>query len=203
MIVSASYRTDIPAFYGDWFQARLAEGYALVANPHFQEAPLTKLLAAAALAALLAFAAPAHAVAHSCGATLPTKQATVDSTCKPASKITCPNSGKTCAQLTTLFSAAKACKAARQVVNACFSPPDAGHVQAVAVVAVNVNTCQTQKQTVCAAEKKVVTDAACTGKAKTAACTFRFLDDATGAQKDFTGTCQDGKPKRVLTCKTA
>lgn len=34
MIVSASYRTDIPAFYGDWFAARLAAGFALVANPY-------------------------------------------------------------------------------------------------------------------------------------------------------------------------
>jgi hypothetical protein len=34
MIVSASYRTDIPAFYGDWFAARLSQGYALVANPY-------------------------------------------------------------------------------------------------------------------------------------------------------------------------
>jgi DNA repair photolyase len=34
MIVSASYRTDIPAFYGDWFRGRLAEGFALVANPY-------------------------------------------------------------------------------------------------------------------------------------------------------------------------
>jgi hypothetical protein len=34
MIVSASYRSDIPAFYGDWFRTRLAEGYALVANPY-------------------------------------------------------------------------------------------------------------------------------------------------------------------------
>lgn len=34
MIVSASYRTDIPAFYGDWFRARLAEGFALVASPY-------------------------------------------------------------------------------------------------------------------------------------------------------------------------
>jgi DNA repair photolyase len=34
MIVSASYRTDIPAFYGDWFRTRLAEGHALVANPY-------------------------------------------------------------------------------------------------------------------------------------------------------------------------
>ena len=34
MIVSASYRTDIPAFYGDWFMKRLAAGHALVANPY-------------------------------------------------------------------------------------------------------------------------------------------------------------------------
>jgi hypothetical protein len=34
MIVSASYRTDIPAFYGEWFMRRLTAGYALVANPY-------------------------------------------------------------------------------------------------------------------------------------------------------------------------
>ena len=34
MIVSASYRTDIPAFYGDWFMKRLAAGECLVANPY-------------------------------------------------------------------------------------------------------------------------------------------------------------------------
>lgn len=34
MIVSASYRTDIPAFYGEWLMRRLAAGYALVANPY-------------------------------------------------------------------------------------------------------------------------------------------------------------------------
>lgn len=34
MIVSASYRTDIPAFYGDWFRQRLAEGFVRVANPY-------------------------------------------------------------------------------------------------------------------------------------------------------------------------
>ena len=34
MIVSASYRTDIPAFYGDWFMNRLAAGHALVVNPY-------------------------------------------------------------------------------------------------------------------------------------------------------------------------
>jgi len=34
MIVSASYRTDIPAFYGDWFRRCLAAGHALVRNPY-------------------------------------------------------------------------------------------------------------------------------------------------------------------------
>jgi hypothetical protein len=34
MIISASYKTDIPAFYGPWFEARLAAGYADVANPY-------------------------------------------------------------------------------------------------------------------------------------------------------------------------
>lgn len=34
MIVSASYRTDIPAHYGDWFRRRLAAGFARVANPY-------------------------------------------------------------------------------------------------------------------------------------------------------------------------
>ncbi|MCZ6859570.1 MAG: DUF1848 domain-containing protein [Alphaproteobacteria bacterium] len=34
MIVSASYRTDIPAFYGDWFMARLKAGAVHVRNPY-------------------------------------------------------------------------------------------------------------------------------------------------------------------------
>jgi hypothetical protein len=34
MIVSASYRTDIPAFYGDWFMNRLRAGYCMVTNPY-------------------------------------------------------------------------------------------------------------------------------------------------------------------------
>jgi hypothetical protein len=34
VIVSASYRTDIPAFYARWFLGRLASGYARVANPY-------------------------------------------------------------------------------------------------------------------------------------------------------------------------
>jgi len=33
MIVSASSRTDIPAFYGQWFQNRLDAGYCLSVNP--------------------------------------------------------------------------------------------------------------------------------------------------------------------------
>ena len=34
MIISASYRTDIPAFYGEWFINRLNAGYCLVVNPY-------------------------------------------------------------------------------------------------------------------------------------------------------------------------
>jgi len=34
MIVSSSYKTDIPAFYGRWFLKRLAAGYCLVVNPY-------------------------------------------------------------------------------------------------------------------------------------------------------------------------
>ena len=34
MIVSASYKTDIPAFYGAWFMARLAAGSCQVTNPY-------------------------------------------------------------------------------------------------------------------------------------------------------------------------
>ena len=33
MIISASRRTDIPAFYSEWFMNRVREGYCLVANP--------------------------------------------------------------------------------------------------------------------------------------------------------------------------
>jgi hypothetical protein len=34
MIVSASYKTDIPAFYGEWFVNRLDAGYCLMAHPY-------------------------------------------------------------------------------------------------------------------------------------------------------------------------
>ncbi len=33
MIVSASRRTDVPAFFGGWFMKRLQEGYVMVRNP--------------------------------------------------------------------------------------------------------------------------------------------------------------------------
>ena len=34
MIISASYKTDIPAFYGDWFLNRLRVGYCKMVNPY-------------------------------------------------------------------------------------------------------------------------------------------------------------------------
>lgn len=34
MIISASYRTDIPAFYGSWFENRFRAGFARVTNPY-------------------------------------------------------------------------------------------------------------------------------------------------------------------------
>ena len=33
MIISASRRTDIPAFYGEWFMNRVRAGYCTVPNP--------------------------------------------------------------------------------------------------------------------------------------------------------------------------
>ena len=33
MIISASRRTDIPAFYSEWFFKRIKAGYVLVRNP--------------------------------------------------------------------------------------------------------------------------------------------------------------------------
>lgn len=34
MIISASYRTDIPTYYGAWFMDRLAAGHCMVVNPY-------------------------------------------------------------------------------------------------------------------------------------------------------------------------
>lgn len=36
MIISASYKTDIPAFYGEWFSNRLRAGYCKTVNPYNQ-----------------------------------------------------------------------------------------------------------------------------------------------------------------------
>ncbi len=35
-VISVSYKTDIPTFYGEWFMNRVREGYALYRNPHWQ-----------------------------------------------------------------------------------------------------------------------------------------------------------------------
>jgi len=34
LIISASFRTDIPAFYGEWFMNRIEAGYCLTKNPY-------------------------------------------------------------------------------------------------------------------------------------------------------------------------
>lgn len=34
MIIHASMRTDIPAFYSEWFINRIREGYVRVRNPY-------------------------------------------------------------------------------------------------------------------------------------------------------------------------
>jgi len=34
MIISASYKTDIPTFYGEWFMNRLHAGYCKMVNPY-------------------------------------------------------------------------------------------------------------------------------------------------------------------------
>lgn len=38
MIISASYKTDIPAFYGEWFFNRLQAGYCKMVNPYSRKA---------------------------------------------------------------------------------------------------------------------------------------------------------------------
>lgn len=43
MIISASYRSDIPAFHGEWFLAALAAGEVAVANPYSQRPYLVDL----------------------------------------------------------------------------------------------------------------------------------------------------------------
>ena len=43
MIISASYRSDIPAFHGDWFLAALQAGAVAVANPYNRRPTLIDL----------------------------------------------------------------------------------------------------------------------------------------------------------------
>lgn len=43
MIISASYKTDIPTFYGEWFMNRLREGYCGVVNPYNRRASRVSL----------------------------------------------------------------------------------------------------------------------------------------------------------------
>jgi hypothetical protein len=38
MIISASYKTDIPTFYGEWFTRRLQAGYCKMVNPYNRQA---------------------------------------------------------------------------------------------------------------------------------------------------------------------
>ncbi|MGC1121964.1 MAG: DUF1848 domain-containing protein [Candidatus Methanofastidiosia archaeon] len=38
MIISASYKTDIPAFYGKWFMNRLEAGFCYIVNPYSRKA---------------------------------------------------------------------------------------------------------------------------------------------------------------------
>ncbi len=43
MIISASYKTDIPAFYGEWFINRLRAGYCKTVNPYNQHVSVVNL----------------------------------------------------------------------------------------------------------------------------------------------------------------
>jgi len=43
MIISASYRSDIPAFHGDWFRAALRVGQVTIANPYNRKPALIDL----------------------------------------------------------------------------------------------------------------------------------------------------------------
>lgn len=47
MIISASYRTDIPAFYGRWFLNRLAAGFCRTVNPYGRRVSVVPLTAKA------------------------------------------------------------------------------------------------------------------------------------------------------------
>lgn len=44
MIISASYKTDIPTFYGEWFMNRIRAGYCLMQNPYSRQTKRVSLL---------------------------------------------------------------------------------------------------------------------------------------------------------------
>ena len=54
MIIQTGNRTDIPAFYPDWFANRLREGYVLVRNP-FNPQQVTRYLLDPAVTDLIVF----------------------------------------------------------------------------------------------------------------------------------------------------
>lgn len=54
MIIQAGMRTDIPAFYSEWFINRLREGYVLVRNPYDQNS-VTKYILSPEVVDLIAF----------------------------------------------------------------------------------------------------------------------------------------------------
>lgn len=54
MIINTGSRTDIPAYYSDWFYNRIKEGYVLVRNPYYPE-QVTKYLLTPELVDVLAF----------------------------------------------------------------------------------------------------------------------------------------------------
>ena len=43
MIISASYKTDIPSYYGDWFMAWLDAGFCRMTNPYGRQRYEVKL----------------------------------------------------------------------------------------------------------------------------------------------------------------
>lgn len=54
MIINSGARTDIPAYYSDWFYNRIKEGYVLVRNPYYPE-QVTKYLLSPEVVDVLAF----------------------------------------------------------------------------------------------------------------------------------------------------
>lgn len=54
MIINSGSRTDIPAYYSDWFYNRIKEGYVLVRNPYYPE-QVTKYLLSPEVVDILAF----------------------------------------------------------------------------------------------------------------------------------------------------